>query len=301
MSNNFWSKEDEFRDSPVEMENGQWKDVETAEPPQQARPAKVEKESEPELSLEELDLFPDGDSDEEDDFSVVLSDARLRLEQGRLYEMILNHSLFQDLDADPRAVKNVQKEIKRFARERMEIMLGMRRETSKVEHLEIDFPFNKVEVEVLKKLAYAATKGHSENSDKFVTEVKRTTSEVPTVGTEKKRSITPISKGSNSTKPVTKLAASPQKPMERAKAKANTPVSEEDYKPLEKHPSEMTPDELKARNAEASARIGKQAKSTTALPQPSYAEQEMMYAQGAMNAAPAVSTILAAINMSQKK
>ena len=60
----------------------------------------------------------------------VLSDARLRLEQGRLYEMVMNSDLFEGSDCDPKAIKNVEKEIRNFAKERMEIMLGMRQETS---------------------------------------------------------------------------------------------------------------------------------------------------------------------------
>ena len=66
--------------------------------------------------------------DEEEDFSEVLNDANLRIEQGRLYQMIMNHNLFEGMDADERAVQNVQKEIRKFAKERMEIMLGMRQE-----------------------------------------------------------------------------------------------------------------------------------------------------------------------------
>src|ERR1019366_6683663 len=110
----------------------------------------------------------------EEDFVDVLSDAHLRLEQGSLYKLVMNGNLFQDVDADPKAVQNVQKEIKTFAKERMEIMLGMRKETNTVEHLEIDFPFNALEVEVLKKLASTATKGASEHSDRYVPEVTRT-------------------------------------------------------------------------------------------------------------------------------
>ena len=66
--------------------------------------------------------------EEEEDFTAVFNDANLRIEQGRLYQMIMNHDIFEGMDADERAVQNVQKEIRKFARERMEIMLGMRQE-----------------------------------------------------------------------------------------------------------------------------------------------------------------------------
>jgi hypothetical protein len=40
----------------------------------------------------------------------------------------MTSEIFQNLDADEQAVKNVQREIKRFAKDRMEVMLGMKEE-----------------------------------------------------------------------------------------------------------------------------------------------------------------------------
>lgn len=107
---------------------------------------------------------------EEEDVSSILSNARLRLEQGRLYEMIMNHNLFEGMDADLVAIKNVEKEIKKFAQQRMEIMLGMRQEEVKKESGSFpmeSFPFNSMEVEVLKSLAAAATQGASRDAEPF--------------------------------------------------------------------------------------------------------------------------------------
>ena len=61
----------------------------------------------------------------------VMADARLRLEQGRLYEMLLEHSLFKDVDADARAIKNVEREIKAYIRERLEILVGLKVDKAK--------------------------------------------------------------------------------------------------------------------------------------------------------------------------
>lgn len=137
----------------------------------------------------------------EEDFSDVLTDAHLRLEQGSLYKLIMNNNLFEDVDADPKAIQNVQKEIRNFARERMEVMLGMRKETTQVEHLEIDFPFNALEVDILKKLAHAATKGATENSDRFVPGVTRVTEELDNVPQQppKRNILNPIRGSSNKT------------------------------------------------------------------------------------------------------
>ena len=68
-----------------------------------------------ELQNETQSVFED---DEEEDMSSVMVDANLRLEMGRLYQMILKHDLFGETDADPRAIKNVQREIRKRVREK---------------------------------------------------------------------------------------------------------------------------------------------------------------------------------------
>lgn len=302
---NFWQEDDQFLDSPVEMGNdGQWHEVETEEFAPQPQRSALKHNTTPVAHTviqgdPELDLFPNGDPDEEEDYSDVLSDARLRLEQGKLYELIMNHDLFSGSDSDPRAVKHVQREIRKFAKERMEIMLGMRRETTKVESLQIDFPFNQVEVEVLKKLAFAASKGASESSDRFVPEVKRLTEEVPVI----KRPPVLNAIGSQKQTPKPRpLKAQPKSPIQRQQ-RPEPQVSQGEYKPLEKSPQEMTEEELLQRNKETTARLARHrtVKSKDALPQPTFEEQQMMYSTRAANAAPAVATILAAMNSNSKK
>lgn len=189
--------EENFKDQPPEMTGEEPAEVQVTQAPvprpQRPTTATVQlpqggPEQDPQYEEEQL---PE-ESEDSDDFSNILVDARLRLEQGRLYEMIMNHDIFQGADADPKAVKFVQKQIRNFAKEQMEIMLGMRKETAVIEQLEIDFPFNALEVDTLRALARAATKGASDNSDRYVPSVTRTTSEVDVVGRPAKTTINPI-------------------------------------------------------------------------------------------------------------
>ena len=54
---------------------------------------------------------------EVDNIDYEFQEAQVRLEQGRLYQMLLKHDLFDGVDADARAMKNVQNEIREFMRE----------------------------------------------------------------------------------------------------------------------------------------------------------------------------------------
>jgi hypothetical protein len=116
-------------------------------------------------ALAELQEDPNVDIfDEEDaDMAEVLLDANLRLEQGRLYQMIMNHDIFGETDADPKAIRNVQREMRKFARERMETMLGMRHEEAAKQTI-VSSPFNDMEVTVLKLLASKMSKGATEET-----------------------------------------------------------------------------------------------------------------------------------------
>lgn len=334
----FWNEDSgDFRDNPVEMVDGRWEQNEIAGPPAQpltesqrkalaetrARANAPTPQEDPRQPPEQEFELPQVDLDEEEDYTSVLSDARLRLEQGRLYELVINHDLFEGADADPVAAKHVQGQIRRFAKEQMEIMLGMRKETAKVEHLEIDFPFNAVEVNVLRKLAHAASKGASENSDRFVPEVTKTTKEVDVVprreGLNKiAAKKAPTKPAPVATKPQQRPQPAPQKPLPRATtalirekaAEAGlTPdeaaLLEPDYKPLGKPLHQMTELEKAERIRQTTERMAKRktAKSPFALP-PATPDQEAMLAQAQVMTADskgAVSSIMALINNSAKK
>lgn len=107
------------------------------------------------------------DQDDEDDPNTVrqiMSDARLRLEQGRLYEMLLEHSLFGDVEANPQAIKNVEREIRRFIRERLEVLLGLREDPRivKESRAQASDQFTPFEVDFIKKLIAKTTGGLSQ-------------------------------------------------------------------------------------------------------------------------------------------
>ena len=104
------------------------------------------------LAYDETKEEYDEDLEEQDD-TAVLTDARERLERGRLYEMLMTSDIFSNLDADPKAIKNVQREIRRFAKDRMEVMLGIKKNPQvTVGNVSVG-QFNSLEVEVLKSLA----------------------------------------------------------------------------------------------------------------------------------------------------
>lgn len=302
MSNNLWDDgpEEEFRDRPDETQLDGNKQPMQAPPVQVSTPRPSNIPAEPkkapanDFQLPSMEEVMQSYDEEEEDFTEVLNDANLRIEQGRLYQMIMNHSLFEGMDSDPRAVQNVEREIRKFARERMEIMLGMRKETSKVETLEIDFPFNELEVEVLKKIAFTATKGATAQSDNYVPAVRRTTEEVPTV--PKRTTLNPIGgstakRATQPLKPQQKLASKPQAPIARQPkvnatiaqiaAEEGVPIEalEMEYTGLGKPVDQLTAEELEKRRQETARRLAsrKTVKSASAIPMAT-PEQETMLA-----------------------
>jgi len=101
----------------------------------------------------------------------ILSDAQMRLDQARLYEMLIKHNLFDGVHANKRAIQKVQDEAKNFFLERMEILLGMRQEKQEIQHVQVDSPFNDVEVQALKDIAAKLTKNASREADQQITPV----------------------------------------------------------------------------------------------------------------------------------
>jgi hypothetical protein len=291
MSDNLWGEEEPFSDVPEEAQTGpNGKPVAathqyappvippgTTQRPQRKLP-ELEPEEVAEFEAEEAELY-----DIEEDFSDVLSDAHLRLEQGSLYKMIMNHDLFSGVDADPKAIRNVQKQIAQFAREQMEVMLGMRQEAAEV--TQVVSPFNDLEVEVLKRLASKATNGATETEE--ANQVATSFKQAP-----KKNTINPIGNLAprKAPAPVTKPKAKP------LPAKAPTPVKrtrqellieqiareegvsvadlELDVKGIGGKPvRQLTIAELEERNRLAAQRRGTQVKSASAVPMATFEEQ----------------------------
>lgn len=100
--------------------------------------------------------------------SNVIYNARLRLEQAKLYEMLINHNLFEGVDVSPEAVKTVQNELKFYIVKRLEILLGLREPVAAKPQASVESPFNDIEVDFLKQLAYKGTLGASVNGTPVV-------------------------------------------------------------------------------------------------------------------------------------
>lgn len=88
----------------------------------------------------------------------VIYNTRIRLEQARLYEMLINHNLFDGVDADASAITIVQNEIKHYIVKRLEILMGLRQPIIRQNN---DLPLNSIELDFLKQLAYKGTRGAS--------------------------------------------------------------------------------------------------------------------------------------------
>ena len=324
MSEDLWGEDEQFSDMPEAAQTG--KDgkppqathqyappVIPPQAPQQRRAPAPAPQPAPEPEYEEdLNISPlnvENDLETEDDFEDVLSDAHLRLEQGSLYKMIMNQDIFDGEDADPKAIQNVQKEIRKFARERMEVMLGMRQEPSQ-EVAVISSPFNDLEVEVLKRLASKATNGATETEE--ANEVANTFKQAP-----KRNSIKPISGGQNKkpaiAAPVQRknkpLPTKPTAPVKRTKQELLIEqIAREEGVPVEllelntkgvggKPISELNATELEERNRLAAERRGTQVKSNTAVPMATYEQQEQMYTRqtSAFGSTPFGASILDAV------
>ncbi len=233
----------------------------------------------------ELDIF----EEEEDDTFEIMNDAGLRLEQGRLYQMILRHDLFGETDADPKAIRNVQREIRKFVRERMEIMLGIKQEQA-VQETIVSSPFNDLEVVVLKMLADKMSKGQTSQSQPQVQ------APAPVPVAPKKDGISSINgqlRPNTNPAPIGKPLSKTGKAVPKAQPKApEKPVSKpvqpksaikSDESVLQKPIEEMTPEELAAHDAAALERRSKNyaTKPNNLVPHPTGQALEMLYASQA--------------------
>ena len=262
MSDNFWDR----------------KGIKVQEqPPQGADPIQLDEEA---LSViqgdPDLDLF----EEEDQNTAEIMSDANLRLEQGRLYQMVLQGNIFADTNADPKAIRNVQREIRKFVRERMETMLGIRQEQVAQETV-VSSPFNDLEVQVLKMLASKMSKGETEK-----TAQQQPTGPSSPPPTPKKDGITSIS-GSlrpqattplrREAKPATNQAPKPAPA--KAAPKAKSAITNPDGSALQKPIDEMTAEELAAHDAAGFERRKNNyaAKPNNLMPHPSTDQLTMMY------------------------
>jgi uncharacterized protein YcgL (UPF0745 family) len=232
------------------------------------------------------------EQDEALEIATVLSDARLRLEQGRLYETIMNQDLFQGIEeSDERAIKHVQKEIRKFAKERMEIMLGMRQEEQRPTALSLEsFPFNALEIEVLRALADTATQGASREAEPFdapmVAKPRPTLKPISVSRKSPTKAQAPSKTSAHPKAQATPLAKAPAAPVKRAKPNLNAEqqrilqeegvtmdeineVFDPNVKPLsEKEFASLTAEQLVERNRQTRARTTTQVRPPNMSPYP---------------------------------
>lgn len=257
---------------------------------EQAQPMELDEEVLQELQEDRnVDIF----EEEEENTAELMADANLRLEQGRLYQMVLQGNIFADTNADARAIKNVQREIHKFVRERMEVMLGIRQE--KVQETVVSSPFNDLEVVALKMLADKVTKGATSAPQ---------VQQAPVLPEKpKKDGITSISGNLRpNPSPLVKKEL-PKKPVVKQKVPAKSALTKEDEfeSHLQKPIEEMTPEELAAHDAAALERRSRNyAKMPNNLvPHPDPASLQMLYTMQANQISgpgSAVSNIMALMN-----
>lgn len=216
--------------------------------------------------------------EEEEDLVGLMSDANLRLEQGRLYQMILENDIFADTNANPKAIRSVQREIRKFVRERLEVMLGIKQEQT-IQQTIVSSPFNDLEVTVLKMLASKMSKGATEQPQEITTVQAPPTPKKDGIssisGTLRPQApvkLTPTSQATQ--KPVTKPTVASAKP--QPKSTVNKPI---EGSALKKPIEQMTQEELIAYNAEAEKRSisNKAALPNNLIPHPTPEALQMMY------------------------
>jgi hypothetical protein len=276
-------------------------------------PQPVQQQPEPEVEYEE----EPSEEEQEEDFASILSDARQRMEQGRIYEVLMDHDLFSGQGFDEKAVKYVTKQIRNFAKEQMEIMLGMRSEAPKAQAFTAaNFPFNDAEIIALKDIAFVATKGASarEEAQTFTPQAvsaPRRTGLNPIAVKHPARMVpkAPAPKPA-APKPLAKSAAAPLKRDPKTEAQIEQILQEEgisreeyerqynpNYKPLTKPLSQMNEQELAEWRRQDALKTKTQVKSPMAIPMPSAEQEEMLHTQRANTAAanPQMQVLMAAL------
>jgi hypothetical protein len=180
-----------------------------------------------------------------------ISPALLRLEQGKLYQMLIEHDLFADIDAHPQAIENVQNELKDFITSRLEIMLGLRTEKESVV-IRNDSVFSQNEIEALKALAKKLTDGVSKKPE----EVK--TGNLTPVGVDKAKNL--IAK--MQPKPIQQEKAIKKEPLQKTE---KVEVPKKIKKPLK---TEITIEDMIERNNQINTKKA-EPESAIKLPMPS--------------------------------
>jgi hypothetical protein len=175
--------------------------------------------------------------------NAVLDTALIRLEQGKLYKLIMqtiDDGMFGEVDCDERSIKNVEREMKAFIMSRLEVLLGIRKKVKKVAKPERkpERPrkedFDDMEKAVLKKVVSSAIK---KSGIKMVSEKP---AQQPAKVMER-----PSSPKAEAPKPAPKKQASPrpqqQKPQERSQQQKPQQQKPQQQKPQQQKPQQEKP------------------------------------------------------------
>jgi hypothetical protein len=270
MDNGFWESEEIPSEEEIEQENESSEEMSEGEGLSYNDAADAAAEA---FQTEEEAL--------EDD-SEILTNARLRLEQGKLYEMLLKHDLFGEVEADPKAIQNVQREIRNFIKERLEVLLGLKpdpRLKPVVQVHQVQSPFSDLEVDLLKRFLAKMSKGATEQ-----VQAPRAAQAPTPVSAPRSSGINPLSQKSSSPSRV-RVAPPKQKvvePPSQVKAPSELKkILEEEFgeneMPLQKAPSKMKRSELMERNRRIAQRqAARKATGPTKIPAPNPDQETMM-------------------------
>lgn len=206
-----------------------------------------------------------------------ISQALLRLEQGKLYQMLIEHDLFSDVDANQQAVDSVQKEMKDFITSRLEVLLGMRQDGDYSRQQEkTESPFTEIEIDALKSLAKKLTGGLSQKIE-----------EQPKTG-----NFTPVGNADRAQSMINKLSPKkiePVKKIQKTIVQKKQPI----YREPKKSFDDLTEEDLIARN---NAIQNKKAYPEHAKPLPQLtADQQRVHYESSMNSTPKQQSLINAV------
>lgn len=236
--------------------------------------------------------------------SDIMTTAIQRLEQARLYDMFLKHNLFDGVKADATAKRKIEKELKGFILDRLQILLGIKQDQPTMQSMSVPQQFNEVEADALKALAFKMTKGESARAPTQMA-VAQPTGMKP-MASQPVNQLKPMSRqveeeyeddeDDEDDTPIQQPQRNkPQRaPQVQKQVKTRLTTAEElamdDIKKMANRKSayEMTAAELEAQNKKI--KNNKSGKSSKAIPMPNAEQQQMHYMMQAQTNQQALST-----------
>jgi hypothetical protein len=228
--------------------------------------------------------------DLDDAQQVTIGEARLKLEQARLYEMLIQFDLFGDVNVHPEAVDKVRGELKDFLVDRLEVLLGMKDDDGGgARH------FTSIEIRALKEVARKITDGYQtrkvyDDEGKPSGGLRKLQVDEPE---ERPARVTKPAPAPAAPKPAIKPVPKSAPPLRKVAAKAPPPPTRKASNLTRKSIDEMSEDELIERNAQNRTRI---AKSESKAPKgmPAF-DQEVMLHQTQQSLNPSMQNFMMAV------